>query len=403
MRLVFLATLFLACASSYEFCVSAASTPTKKQLLSAIKHGEIQTTDTLHRRASSRRNNLQDTCVYLNYTSILDINALDAFDDVPLDSGSCLCLRGIPGLVTDSRLASFVDVLGGTAVAEQALHLLVSASPFAQVCSYPPNSQPHCTGGNICGYRCNNPFTTVGNSCVNNHVAGRELAASPTPLGILSKSRLTKRAAITNFAGAQSTCAAHETVCGAYDRAGRAFQCIDVNTSLESCGGCTVPNPFNHISVGTDTGVDCSAIPHVDAVSCTSGICAVRSCRSGWKVNEEGTGCAEAPTTRTSGSAPLGISGDAPLVSGGTASRFHGPDVLYKRIDKLGAQGSSADHFKGTPGILSEKKPHEDWVRIPDIRSEDYAEAVKYGVGGARGAPKKIQEDWVRIPDIRRA
>ncbi|KAI0674330.1 hypothetical protein C8Q78DRAFT_1075974 [Trametes maxima] len=410
MRLTRLASLLLVCTSSYEFFVSAATTPTKRQLLSTIKHGETRTTNTLRDYTGSRRNDLQDTCMYLNSTSVFDVDVSDTSGDVPLDTGSCLCLGQIPDLVTDSQLASFVDVLGGTAEAAQALRLMVSTSPMSQACSYPSNSQPHCTRESVCGFTCEYPFTAVGNSCVRTHVAGRGNTVLQNPRGASSKGRLTKRAVITNLAGAQSTCAAHETVCGTYDGAGKTFQCVDVSISLESCdlfdregGGCTVPSPFDHVSVSSGIGVDCSAIPHVEGVSCISGVCAVRSCRAGWIVNEEGAGCVETPTARTSGDISFGISGDAALSSVETVRHAHRSNTLHKRADEQSAAGSYVGYIRDVPEIRSEKKLHEDWVRIPDIRSEDYAEAVKGGVGGARGAPKKIQEDWVRIPDIRRA
>ncbi|KAK4050077.1 hypothetical protein OIV83_003647 [Microbotryomycetes sp. JL201] len=54
------------------------------------------------------------------------------------------------------------------------------------------------------------------------------------------------------------------------------YECLDVRSSLESCGGCA----------STGEGQDCSRIPHVGGVGCEA-----VSCRNGYKPNIAGTAC----------------------------------------------------------------------------------------------------------------
>lgn len=66
------------------------------------------------------------------------------------------------------------------------------------------------------------------------------------------------------------------------------FECIDSNTELESCGGCTI-GQFNEV-VGNTTstlGTDCTQLPGValGAVQCISGGCKVNRCRAGWTLS----------------------------------------------------------------------------------------------------------------------
>lgn len=49
-------------------------------------------------------------------------------------------------------------------------------------------------------------------------------------------------------------------------------QCIDVQSSLESCGGCL---GSHRETDGHSAGVDCTALPNVDSVSCVFGECVI--------------------------------------------------------------------------------------------------------------------------------
>ncbi|GAA5957662.1 hypothetical protein JCM3765_001471 [Sporobolomyces pararoseus] len=49
------------------------------------------------------------------------------------------------------------------------------------------------------------------------------------------------------------------------------FECINIKSNIEQCGDCAVLG-----------GVDCSALPGVDSVSCVNGFCKVEACVTGF-------------------------------------------------------------------------------------------------------------------------
>lgn len=57
-------------------------------------------------------------------------------------------------------------------------------------------------------------------------------------------------------------------------------ECLDLRTTLDSCGGCT----------SEGQGLDCTLIPGVQDVNCEYGACKVYSCERGFKL-ENGTAC----------------------------------------------------------------------------------------------------------------
>ncbi|KAI0826601.1 hypothetical protein BC628DRAFT_1410207 [Trametes gibbosa] len=358
--------------------------------LTALSHGFVSAAVTGVARArainahalrySAAQRGFSDSCLYLNSTTLVGLDPSEVPVGLPSDLDSCFCMSSLlESLTTSVQLAYTVNTLGITAV-QQAFGFIISHSPQSQTCTYPDNSQPLCTRDNVCGFTCDSPFTAIGDTCVctdSDVCSSLQLSARKTS----SKSRLAKRAVIKTTAEAQATCAVHETVCGKYNEIQSGFQCVDVRTNLEICGGCIVPSPFDSPKKGSVAGVDCSSIPHVENVSCQAGACAVRSCGDGWTVNKDGTGC---------------IAVAASLGAGADISLREVPDGI-----EVGAAGEAgAQDLWHTARTLSEKKKlKEDWTRIPDIRSEDVAEADS---GGARVAPKKIQQDWVRIPDYRR-
>ncbi|KAH6897659.1 hypothetical protein BKA70DRAFT_1316181, partial [Coprinopsis sp. MPI-PUGE-AT-0042] len=64
-----------------------------------------------------------------------------------------------------------------------------------------------------------------------------------------------------------------------YDIVG--WNCIDIQRSLTSCGGCSVGE---NGALGVDGGRDCSSIPHADEVGCIGSKCVIESCRRGYAV-----------------------------------------------------------------------------------------------------------------------
>ncbi|KAK4050110.1 hypothetical protein OIV83_003681 [Microbotryomycetes sp. JL201] len=59
------------------------------------------------------------------------------------------------------------------------------------------------------------------------------------------------------------------------------YECLDIQSSLESCGGCA----------STGEGEDCSAIPHALGVGCEAGTCHVFSCAPGYRPSISSRSC----------------------------------------------------------------------------------------------------------------
>ncbi|KAI0729194.1 hypothetical protein C8Q72DRAFT_778603, partial [Fomitopsis betulina] len=154
-------------------------------------------------------------------------------------------------------------------------------------CTYPPHATaaPVC-GDNVgCGWGCEPPFVKSGDQCAC-PFPWKECNGRCGPWTTCSSGTPWKRDTIGKRVQSSTG------VCGMYGGSARAFECLNVNTTLESCGGCTIPNPF--LGATTAAGTDCSSIPGVNRVSCVTGRCAVYSCGEGWVVNGSGDGCVRA-------------------------------------------------------------------------------------------------------------
>ncbi|RPD65510.1 hypothetical protein L226DRAFT_609627 [Lentinus tigrinus ALCF2SS1-7] len=323
-----------------------------------------------------------DTCFYANATTLSDItfsglSSRSASTDFA-DTDTCICLSGLSATLSSlSSTASLIDEFGLPGV-EEVFSTYIASSSFAKACTYPPNSRPQCTRDNLCGFSCDPPFIASGDSCVCQNSS--DCGPSPPPPATCQASgktgRLSKRSTISTLAIAQSACGVHETVCGTFDGTTANFRCVDIQTSLDSCGGCILPSPFGLRANDRATAVDCTAIPSVDAVSCMSGKCIIQSCLPGWTVDAEGTGC-----IREQSAVPQ--------------AQYISQAPLDKRTRRSLALQS---HPNGTSsqGV----KPHSNW-RIPDYRSEPEGDYVDRA-SNDDGAAMRLKEDWTRIPDIRR-
>ncbi|KAH9849349.1 hypothetical protein C2E23DRAFT_896993 [Lenzites betulinus] len=370
-----LAVLALAFGHSFVFAKVAGDARTRAINIHALRHRAV-------------RHGFHDDCLYLNSTSLAELDSNLVPAGLPSDLDACLCMSGLTQtLLTNVQLAYTVNTLGYTE-AEEAFGLMIARSPQSQTCTYPDNSQPQCTRDNVCGFKCDSPFTAVGDTCVcaDSDVCGAlQLAARKTP----PKGRLAKRAALKTSAEAQASCEAFETVCGKYEGIQSSFQCVDVRSNLEICGGCIVPSPFTSHE-GSTAGVDCSTIPHAEDVACQAGRCAVRSCRQGWAASPDGTGCvaaAVAASLDVGAGASIALRDVPSAVRDVAAAGEGGVHYLWRRTGTRPEKNLLEEERARIPGVPAEASP------------EDVAEADR---GGAHVAPKKIEQDWVRIPDYRR-
>ncbi|KZT70584.1 hypothetical protein DAEQUDRAFT_725111 [Daedalea quercina L-15889] len=263
----------------------------------------------------------EDTCGHLTGSSLqlaaidIDLELTADVLGIILDLDICICISLLP-LQVDIGLGldALVPLLGLgdlNALLEAALNIGPIDGTHCSHCTYPPHATaaPSCGSEISCGWNCQPPYVKQGDQCVCpapwtecNGVCGSfpKGCGSSTPW---KRDALGKRAHISSgvaltLADAQATCGRDETVCGVYGGSPRGFECLNVNTTLESCGGCTIPSPFLTLTGGTAaaTGIDCSAIPGISRVACVSGRCAVTSCAQGWDVNSTGDGCVRAST-----------------------------------------------------------------------------------------------------------
>jgi hypothetical protein len=141
-----------------------------------------------------------------------------------------------------------------------------------QQCLYPDLAIPTCMLNNPCAFMCQPglvlcpglPVPSCQQSC---------------PSGV------TRRSAPQILVEADARCPTGWEVCSGLTSA-TAFECINTQTTLDSCGGCLFPYEGKNA-----TGADCSAIHGVDHVSCRNGACFVESCTAGMAVSEDHQSC----------------------------------------------------------------------------------------------------------------
>ncbi|KAN0135206.1 hypothetical protein V8E53_007097 [Lactarius tabidus] len=208
----------------------------------------------------------------------------------------CLCVSDIPlFMVTNTVAEDAVNIAGEDATSEMLSSLvrrkatmLLKIEESAPVCNYPGISIPTCVNGDPCGFTCMNGYTPSPSDsptdciCAAPNIVcnGNCVAQGACPS---SQATLQKR-----WVGSGS-CTERGygwTACGVFGRGTRAWECVNTELDLESCGGCVFPlTPFSRI------GKDCTALPGVADVSCLSGECVVYRCMPGYALSRDGTHC----------------------------------------------------------------------------------------------------------------
>ncbi|TBU48961.1 hypothetical protein BD309DRAFT_852760 [Dichomitus squalens] len=337
------------------------------------------------------RQSSQDTCVYINSTTLSSLAVPGSLSDTLATLNSCMCVNSLPSLLQSNLEASYLLGTTSLSIMEQALGTYITDSPYSQTCIYPANSQPMCSADNVCGFSCTPPYTVTGDQCVLQEMERRTHESAPLIAYRKKTWRLVKRAEAPEVMIAQSTCASHESVCDDVDGPVNGFQCIDVKTSPDSCGGCTVQSPLGDRSGSGPAGVNCTAISHADAVSCASGKCAIHTCLAGWSVNDEGTGCIEDQNTANAST----LSRDQSTLS--MPSRRGLPYQPQQNDSRTAPVKPHADWVRRVLNIRSMQKREDQHVQVSNFDLEsDHTDGV------TRVGSKHINADWTRIPDYRR-
>ncbi|KDQ12664.1 hypothetical protein BOTBODRAFT_112692, partial [Botryobasidium botryosum FD-172 SS1] len=141
-------------------------------------------------------------------------------------------------------------------------------------CSFPSNCDRSCEPTNPCSFTCKNGFVKQGNECVcpaSMHICEGSCTTNACP---------SHRPRRRDLELADITCPVDHELCGVTSGSWRraATECLNTMKTLESCGGCATT-----LEGRTGPGVDCTLIPHVDAVSCRAGKCHVTKCDEGYK------------------------------------------------------------------------------------------------------------------------
>ncbi|TCD70118.1 Dihydroxyacetone synthase [Steccherinum ochraceum] len=193
----------------------------------------------------------------------------------------CLCIDAIVDILkVNAVVIAAVDLVGEAAVVAE-LTALINGAAGHESCTYPDHFQAVCSKGNPCGFQCKDGFTPsppskpidcvcVPPKIVCNGVCG-DFKACPSSIA-KRELEVEKRNAV---------CDRGYTPCGVFGwsgmRASQAWECVDTQSDLESCGGCAVP-----LVHGSPHGVDCTAIPGVADVACGGGSCIVHRCLPGY-------------------------------------------------------------------------------------------------------------------------
>ncbi|KAF8154580.1 hypothetical protein B0H34DRAFT_529480 [Crassisporium funariophilum] len=250
---------------------------------------------------------LIDVCINLNVDLLAEASKLLGLETIlgPLDLGSkihlCLCLKDLDiFLDTNADVQALVGLLGKNTVAA-IITALINTSPEAHQCSLPTNAHRTCDNVDACHYACDSPYIHDGKTCVCappymscNGVCGDfpQGCGSAVPNPWIARS-----GPIVTIAQAKAVCKPHQTVCGVPERGDTlAFECVDVNVTKNSCGGCMTPHPFFEADpVPHSSGHDCSHIANAKKSECSKQRCVVHDCKDGWVPNLDRDQCVPDP------------------------------------------------------------------------------------------------------------
>ncbi|CAK5261866.1 unnamed protein product [Mycena citricolor] len=212
---------------------------------------------------------LADTCGPVS--SPLNINGINVgYID------SCICTSNLASFISTNPVARQGVNLGGlpmvTAILTQYIN---SASQAVGRCIYPTNgvglnSPGICTSTIPCAFSCLNGFMATSNACVcpapstvcNSVCGSYPNGCSTSGLGRRESARPPR-------------CFRGQRACRVPGRSLGSWECIDIQSDLESCGGCSYGG----------SGTDCTSLAGVADVACVQGECVINKCSPGFSAN----------------------------------------------------------------------------------------------------------------------
>ncbi|KAK7050472.1 hypothetical protein R3P38DRAFT_1758247 [Favolaschia claudopus] len=186
-----------------------------------------------------------------------------------LGVNACLCLHDL-----DLYLKANVNVtLSSEQLADINTLINSRGNPNNQCETLPPHATRICSTANPCGIQCDKYYTLEYGNCkclppyaLCNGVCGPPVAGCGASQ--YARSLKSRRAEISTYERAKLHCGKSE-VCGVYGNP-NGWECLDVTSSPDSCGGCLYPHPFSSVSPAS-RGVDCRAIS--DGMQCQNSKC----------------------------------------------------------------------------------------------------------------------------------
>ncbi|EJT98110.1 hypothetical protein DACRYDRAFT_118871 [Dacryopinax primogenitus] len=224
------------------------------------------------------RSPLLDVCAHVELnlfaelgliTDILDLLHLGLPIGVIGELDVCLCLSALPLFLTANVDAAAAVTLAGDTAVSGFLAAEINRLAGGQSCHYPPNSKAFCSPAVPCSWSCDTGYHKVGNQCL-------PVQTAPSPP--------------VRRSVAPSCPMAGERVCGTANGKSQ-WECVNVLSELESCGGCTYAPPFPELAATTPLGTDCTSIPHVADVRCSRGACVVQKCDDGFVPSSDRSTC----------------------------------------------------------------------------------------------------------------
>lgn len=254
-------------------------------LVALVAGAQALTSPSLQRRGGG-----SDTCGHVN----CGVSFSNPYGGGPLNFGNidqCACLSNVPSLVkSNSALSKASSVFGDSKVSD---FINSKIHEGGKNCNYPDHCTPSCTPENPCGFQCTDGYTADGDKCSckppYKECNGKCGPASSCPSKSPHKRDADEWKRTAHCNNGHAACG----VLWSSKLTKHAYECVDAENDLESCGGCSIP-----LHRGSPVGVDCTSLPGVADVSCMGGSCFIHKCMPGYELAVDNSMCMDDETLK---------------------------------------------------------------------------------------------------------